>query len=164
MTAGHILKHYAPGRRVKADLRRKHRKWPLGTNVMVQTREGYLRGRIHKHWRIDETRHGASVEFPFCVDMGDANGSRYCHEFPFRSMKPVPPIHPYGRTDDGRVIVAPAGWRLLREFDAIPQVHRVCDEKGQWLAPRRGHGTMTPLMARTWGYMRAFAVPVEARA
>lgn len=91
MTAGHILSHYALGRRVNAEFRRKHRKWPLGLNVMVKTPQGYLRGRICKHWRPDENQHGASVEFPAPISMGDANGTRYCHEIPFRSMKPVPP-------------------------------------------------------------------------
>jgi hypothetical protein len=89
MAAGHILTHFAPNRKVDADLTRKHRKWPLGTPVLVKTPQGYLQGRIFKHWRIDENRHGASVEFPAVVDMGDANGARVCHEVPFRSMKPV---------------------------------------------------------------------------
>jgi hypothetical protein len=89
MAAGHILRHFAPNRKVDADLKRKHRKWPLGTGVLVKTPMGYVPGRINKHWRIDESQHGASVEFPFLVDMGDANGARFCHEIPFRSMKPV---------------------------------------------------------------------------
>jgi hypothetical protein len=89
MTAGHILSHFALGRKVNADFNRKHRKWPLGMPVLVKTPAGYLRGRIFKHWRIDENEHGASVEFPGIVDMGDANGARYCHEIPFRCMKPV---------------------------------------------------------------------------
>jgi len=78
------------GRKVSADFKRKHRKWPLGTTVMVMTPAGYLRGRISKHWRRTENHHGATVEFPEVVDMGDANGARYCHVIPFRSMKPVP--------------------------------------------------------------------------
>jgi len=89
MAAGHILKHSAPNRKVDADFARKHRKWPLGMTVMVKTPAGYQQGRIFKHWRIDENEHGASVEFPSVVDMGDANGVRYCHEIPFRCMKPV---------------------------------------------------------------------------
>jgi hypothetical protein len=89
MAAGHILKHFAPNRKVDADLKRKHRKWPLGTVVLVKTPKGYFNGRIFKHWRIDENQHGATVEFPHIVDMGDANGARFCHEVPFRSMKPV---------------------------------------------------------------------------
>jgi hypothetical protein len=89
MAAGHILSHYALGRTVNADFKRKHRKWPLGMGVLVKTPAGYIRGRVFKHWRKDENEHGCSVEFPFIVDMGDANGARYCHEIPFRSMKPV---------------------------------------------------------------------------
>jgi hypothetical protein len=89
MTAGHILSHNALGRKVNADFDRKHRKWPLGMFVLVKTPAGYIRGRVFKHWRKDENEHGCSVEFPFVVDMGDANGSRFCHEIPFRSLKPV---------------------------------------------------------------------------
>jgi len=88
--AGHINYTITLGRKVSADFKRKHRKWPLGTTVMVMTPAGYLRGRISKHWRRTENHHGATVEFPEVVDMGDANGARYCHVIPFRSMKPVP--------------------------------------------------------------------------
>ncbi|WP_157657761.1 hypothetical protein [Burkholderia ubonensis] len=89
MAAGHIRTHIGLGRKDQADFKRKHRKWPLGTAVMVQTPAGYLRGRIFKHWRINENPHGATVEFPEVVDMGDANGTRYCHVIPFRNMRPV---------------------------------------------------------------------------
>ena len=89
MAAGHIRSNIGLGRKDQADFKRKHRKWPLGTAVMVQTPAGYLRGRIFKHWRINENHHGATVEFPEVVDMGDANGTRYCHVIPFRSMRPV---------------------------------------------------------------------------
>lgn len=160
MAAGHIVSRRSHlDRKTEADFRRKHRKWPLGTYVMVKTPEGYLRGRVFKHWRRDEVPHGATVEFPFPVDMGDANGERFGHVIPFRSMKPVQNPHPYGRTKDGKKIVAPAGWHLLQEFEVIPQAHRECDENGQWLRPRSCHSTMTPLIACTSGYVRAFAVP-----
>jgi len=159
MAAGHIVFHNTLTSRNAADLRRKHRKWPLGTRVMVKTPEGYLAGRLFKHWRVDEVPHGATIEFDQLVNMGDANGARFCHVIPFRSLKPVFRPLPYGRTGGGRVVKAPAGWRLLKEGQPIPQLHRVCDERGQWCAPRICHSTMTPLIACTSGYMRAFAVP-----
>lgn len=89
MAAGHIRTNIGLGRKDQADFKRKHRKWPLGTAVMVQTPAGYLRGRIFKHWRLNENPHGATVEFPEVVNMGDANGTRYCHVIPFRNMRPV---------------------------------------------------------------------------
>ncbi|WP_157649552.1 hypothetical protein [Burkholderia ubonensis] len=159
MAAGHIVSHHAPTAKVSADMSRKHRKWPLGTQVLVKTPAGYLLGKVCKHWRIDEVEHGASVEFPDVVDMGDANGSRFSHVIPFRSMKPVSKPDPYGRTGDGKVIQAPAGWRILREFEPVPAVHRECLKNGSWCAPRRGHSTMTPMVAGIWGDVRAFAVP-----
>lgn len=85
MVTGHIPWN----RRVAADLDRKHRKWPLGTVVMVKTPAGYLRGVVHKHWRKGERADGASVEFASCVDMGDGNESRFSHVIAFRSMRPI---------------------------------------------------------------------------
>lgn len=76
-------------RKVAADLRRKHRKWPLGTVVWVRTPHGMLRGMLVKHWRKGEVADGASVEFQVLVDMGDLNGPRFSHVIPFRSMRPV---------------------------------------------------------------------------
>lgn len=90
MSAGHLTERQSHwNRAVASDLDRKHRKWPLGTPVAVKTPAGYLRGRVVKHWRKGEVQHGASVEFPQIVDMEDANGARYCHVIPFRSMKPI---------------------------------------------------------------------------
>jgi hypothetical protein len=140
---------------------RKHRKWPLGTEVLVKTPAGYMKGKIHKHWGITEAEHGASVEFPIIVDMGDANGARFSHIIPFRSMKPVSKPAPYGRTDEGKVIKAPPGWRILREFETIPAEHRECSANGVWCATRVCHSTMTPMWAQNSGYVRAFAAPVK---
>jgi hypothetical protein len=159
MAAGHIRFRLTPNARVSSDFLRKHRKWPLGTVVMVKTPQGYLQGKVHKHWRIDEVEHGASVEFSQLVDLGDANGARFSHVIPFRNMKPVSKPAPYGRTGDGRVIQAPPGWRILREFATIPSVHRECLEDGVWCRPRICHSTMTPMWAQNWGSVRAFAVP-----
>lgn len=88
MSAGHLAPRYSLlNRAVRQDMTRRHRKWPLGTVVSVLTPQGYLVGRVFKHWRKDEVAHGATVDFPYCVDMGDANGLRFCHVIPFRSMR-----------------------------------------------------------------------------
>lgn len=157
MAAGHVLSLGNYNRKLAADLRRKHHKWPLGTQVLVKTADGYLRGRVFKHWRKDEVAHGASVEFPFVVDMGDANGERICHVIPFRSLKRVQSR--YGKTEDGKLIVAPAGWRLLKEGEPVPRAHRNCANNGVWCQPHIGHTTMTPFTARECGWVRAIAVP-----
>jgi hypothetical protein len=158
MAAGHISYRHIPKAKDSAHMLRKHRKWPLGTEVLVKTPSGYLKGKVHKHWRLNESPHVASVEFPFCVDMGDANGSRFCHNIPFRNMKPVSKPAPYGRTRDGKGVKAPRGWRVLKEFEFIPQVHREYFEDGTWSAPH-GHSAATPGFAHVAGTVRAFAVP-----
>lgn len=63
----------------------------------------------------------------------------------------------YGFFDDGRAIVAPPGWEIIPEGGAIPQEHREAAREGIWCDPRRCHSTMTPMDARVWGYVRAFA-------
>lgn len=93
MSAGHLTavqSHW--NHAVTADMDRRHRKWPLGTAIQTNTPAGYLAGRIVKHWRKGEVAHGATVEFPMLVDMGDANGARYAHVIPFRSMRPQPEV------------------------------------------------------------------------
>lgn len=90
MSAGHLTEEQARwNRAVKADMHRRHRKWPLGTEVRTKTPVGYLQGKVFKHWRKGEVPHGATVEFSVLVDMGDGNGARFCHEIPFRAMCPV---------------------------------------------------------------------------
>jgi hypothetical protein len=74
-------------RTLERDMDRKHRRWPLGTPVAANTPAGYLTGIVFKHWRKNETPHGATVLFPEVVDMGDANGARFCHIVPFRNMR-----------------------------------------------------------------------------
>ncbi len=64
----------------------RHCKWPLSTPVMVKTPDGYLRGTVNRHY---EDSNGCDISFDVTVDMGDANGRRYSHHIPFRSMKPV---------------------------------------------------------------------------
>jgi len=76
-------------KREHAHMRGKHRRWPLGTPVMANTPVGLLRGRVFKHWRSDVAPHGCSVEFDRVVDLGDANGGRYCHVIPFRNLRPL---------------------------------------------------------------------------
>lgn len=91
MSAGHLTVEQSRwNRAVLADMARRHRKWPLGTVVKTNTPAGYLEGKIAKHWRKGEVAHGATVTFPELVDMGDANGARYSHVIPFRSMRPIP--------------------------------------------------------------------------
>lgn len=65
----------------------------------------------------------------------------------------------YGRCADGREILAPSGWKLLPEGEAVPSFHREAKEDGTWCSPRRCRSTMTPLFACVSGYVRAFAVP-----
>lgn len=63
----------------------------------------------------------------------------------------------YGKSN-GLPIKPPNNWRLLKEGEKIPQVHRVFDGMSQiWCQPRQCHGTMTPPKAMVWGYMQAFA-------
>ncbi|WP_454727743.1 MULTISPECIES: hypothetical protein [Cupriavidus] len=90
MSAGHLTpKQSHWNGAVAADMKRRHRKWPLGTVVHIKTPAGYLQGKVFKHWCKGEVAHGATVEFPSLVDKGDGNGARYCHEIPFRSMRLV---------------------------------------------------------------------------
>jgi len=66
----------------------RHCKWPLGMTVLVKTPCGYLAGTVFKHDRA--WRHCCTVDFKRqLVNMGDANGERYCHNIPFRNLKPV---------------------------------------------------------------------------
>jgi len=91
MSAGHLTpKQSRWNRAVSMDMKRRHRKWPLGTVVHIKTPAGYLQGKVCKHWRKGEVPHGASVEFPEPIDMGDGNGRRFSHVVPFRAMRPVP--------------------------------------------------------------------------
>ena len=78
-------------RRTAAEFKTRHRKWPLGTAVFATTPAGRIRGRVHKHWRLEEVAAGCSIDFsgyqPEPVDFGDANGARWSHIVPFRSLK-----------------------------------------------------------------------------
>jgi len=65
----------------------------------------------------------------------------------------------YGRSVDGQVILAPGGWKVLPEGEAVPALHREAKEDGTWCSPRRCRSTMTPLFASVSGYVRAIAVP-----
>jgi hypothetical protein len=88
MNAGHLLPHQSRrNRRTDAEMRTRHRKWPLGTKVCTLTPAGYLEGRVFKHWQKGEVAAGCSVEFPVCVDMEDANGARFCHVISFRNLR-----------------------------------------------------------------------------
>lgn len=72
-----------------AEITKRHRKWPLGTVVMVKTPNGGLLGHVSRHMRQEGTRAHADVTFLHPVDMGTANGKRYSHPIPFRCMKKV---------------------------------------------------------------------------
>lgn len=80
-------------RQTAAEMKTRHRKWPLGTEVIANTPIGRLPGRVHKHWRLEEVAAGCSIEFfgymPEPVDLGDANGARWCHVISFRNLKRV---------------------------------------------------------------------------
>ena len=61
---------------------------------------------------------------------------------------------------DGKPIIPPKGWVILKEGDPIPQVH--CEYNGDakmWCHPRRCRSTMTAFVAGIWGYVQAVAVP-----
>lgn len=73
-------------KRELAHMRAKHLRWPLSTEVLANTPAGVLPGKVFKHWRRGEVAHGCSILFPICVDMGDANGSRFAHNIPFRNL------------------------------------------------------------------------------
>lgn len=65
----------------------RHCKWPLSTVVWVLTPDGYVEGSINRHEKDHPNR--CDVAFHKTVDMGDANGRRYCHAIPFRNIRPV---------------------------------------------------------------------------
>lgn len=67
----------------------RHCKWSLGTRVATLTPEGYLEGKICRHEK--HRKHGCDIEFSSVVDMGTANGARFCHFIPFRSLRRLDP-------------------------------------------------------------------------
>lgn len=90
MSAGHLLPHQSRrNQKTKAEMRTRHRKWPLGKVVMTLTPQGYLMGRVHKHWGLYEYGAACSIDFDQSVDMGNANGSRLSHVIPFRNLRPA---------------------------------------------------------------------------
>lgn len=66
----------------------------------------------------------------------------------------------YGYTEDGDLIVAPKGWKIIPFNKEIPQIHCEYDAKNAWLEPRRCHSTMTPWVAHLFGNIRAYATPI----
>ena len=66
----------------------RHCKWPLGTLVWVKTPQGYMEGRVNRHLTHPRYIDKCDIAFVELVDMGDANGVRYCHAVPFRNIKP----------------------------------------------------------------------------
>ncbi len=80
----------------------------------------------------------------------------------FRLLQTAKPTEPdwkvYGRYK-GEPISAPAGWGIIPEGEEIPQEHREYSVVGygMWCEWRRCHSTMTPLAARIWGSVRAYA-------
>lgn len=77
-------------RRVVAEFKTRHRRWPLGTRVCASTPLGPLEGVISKHWRKYERGDRCSVDFKRPFDFGDGNGARYAHDIPFRCLKKLP--------------------------------------------------------------------------
>lgn len=72
---------------MKRNMDHKHCKWPLGTEVMTLTPDGYLKGSVSRH--VKGYPHACDIDFEQTVDMGDANGRRFGHIIPFRSLKRV---------------------------------------------------------------------------
>ena len=64
--------------------------------------------------------------------------------------------------EKGKEISAPSGWTMIQEGGRIPHVHRYYMEGHGWSEPKRTISTMTPVYARRWGYMLAFAIPEGA--
>jgi hypothetical protein len=58
---------------------------------------------------------------------------------------------------NGKVITPPKGWEIIPENEDIPQEHRYFSNDGFWCHERRCHSTMTPINARVWGFIQAFA-------
>jgi hypothetical protein len=84
----------------------------------------------------------------------------------FRLMQTVVPSKPdlpvYGYYK-GEPITVGDGWKIIPEGEEIPQEHMEYSvvEHGMWCESRRCHSTMTPLTARLWGSVRAYAGRVE---
>ena len=66
-------------------------------------------------------------------------------------------MHEYA-IEKGKKIEAPSGWKIIPEGGNIPHVHRYYMEGRGWSEATRTISTMTPIYARRWGYMMAFAV------
>ena len=79
-------------KKTRATFKTRHRKWPLGTKVIANTPIGRIEGKVGKHWRDYEVAAGCTVDFhPHLIDLGDANGERFCHVIPFRNLKKIKP-------------------------------------------------------------------------
>ena len=74
-------------KRELAHMQGKHMRWPLGTWVIANTNIGRIWGKVSKHWRSTEYPHKCSIDFEMPINLGDANGSRFSHVLPFRSLK-----------------------------------------------------------------------------
>lgn len=85
---------------------RRHREWPLGTKVIVnmtglQARvkpgtdpRGMLAGPRALHGRVVRHIRGkdqaCDIEFAVPIDIGNANGLRYCHVLSLSRLKATP--------------------------------------------------------------------------
>lgn len=74
----------------------------------------------------------------------------------------------YGYTyNDNKPVVPPKGWVLLNEGETVPGVHceyiQAPDRVGAWAKPRQTISTMIPITARVGGWVRAYAVKINAQ-
>ena len=68
----------------------------------------------------------------------------------------------YGYDKEGRVLVPPKGFRLLEEYEEVPNGYLTYIdnwEGGSYAGGTRSRGTMTPIYACVSGCYQAFAVP-----
>lgn len=79
-------------------------------------------------------------------------------DYDYRQHKRV-----YGLNPDGSAIQMPVGWKLVPGAVEVPSEHRefVVEADGRWVwcQARSGRSTMTPIAARCWGHVMAFATP-----
>lgn len=78
------------GRRIFADMMRRHLKWPLSMEVAVKTPQGYLHGKVSGHLRDYPNK--CFVDFtPNLVDFDGDGHLRLSARVPFRNIKKVNP-------------------------------------------------------------------------
>lgn len=92
---------------------------------------------------------------PVCCDFHDAPAEIAAHLARMAAE--------YGLTRNGQPVPPPhTGWALVPFGEAIPPEHREYIEGSGWAWPRRENSTVTPLFARAFGPVRAYAGAVKA--